>query len=80
MWKEDFITVDGQRLMYGAKVYDEGSSFGLNGGRVSELQVVTGTSWALKDTILHFDRGCWDIEPTTELAKKALAFILELYQ
>ena len=40
-----------------AKVYDEGSEYGINGGRISKLTIkIDGV------TTLCYDRG-WDIEP-----------------
>jgi hypothetical protein len=58
---------------YEAKVFEEGSQFGINGGRVSKLHIV-------KDgrCILNYDRG-WDIEPTTDEAREALRMILKFY-
>ncbi|WP_209121487.1 hypothetical protein [Alkalihalobacillus sp. BA299] len=46
--------VDGRE--YQAKLYDEGSMFGIDGGRISKLWV---------DGLCHYDRG-WDDEPREE--------------
>ena len=58
-----------------AKVYDEGSEYGINGGRVSKLAI-----WDKKKRcIVNYDRG-WDIEPKTVKAQKALEKVLELFE
>lgn len=62
---------------FSAKVYDEGSQFGINKGRVSKLAVwlddiLTGKRvW-----IVNYDRG-WDVRPKTAADKKMLAALLE---
>ena len=43
-----------------AKVYEEGSKFGINGGKISKLQIIKNNYYCL-----NYDRG-WDIEPDTE--------------
>lgn len=58
-----------------AKVYDEGSEFGINGGRISKLAI-----WDEKKRyIVNYDRE-WDIEPKTVKAQQALEAILELFE
>lgn len=82
MWREGSFTIDGVDLKYEAKVYAVGSRNGINNGRVSKLQIVIATKddqWTWDNTIVNYDRG-WDIRPKTELAKKALSYVLELYK
>lgn len=69
MWSEG--TLDGYRFQ--VKHYDEGSEFGINGGRISKL-------WVGKDglTAFNYDRG-WDMEPETETDKAILARLIEKY-
>lgn len=63
LWKKGQITIttEGSEELYTweAKVYDEGSKYGINGGRVSKL-------WVQKDGVVvcNYDRG-WDIEPAS---------------
>lgn len=58
---------------YEAKVFDEGSHFGINGGRISKLHVIKdGTC------IINYDRG-WDIKPTTPEALTILGAIIIKY-
>lgn len=56
MWYEGCM--DGYH--YQAKVYDEGSIYGINEGRISKL-------WMSRDgkTVVSYDRG-WDIRPDAE--------------
>ena len=69
LWREGEIKIGKSSYRYCAKVYDEGSEWGINEGRVSKL-------WISKDgkTVCNYDRG-WDIKPAdpdTELALEIL--------
>ena len=68
MWRYGY-TENGAE--YCAKVYDEGSRYGIGGGRISKLQ--------LKDengkTVVNYDRG-WDIKPKTIQEEAAVETIL----
>lgn len=79
MWERGMIAVpqkDGSRVIvrYSVKVYDLGSRFGINGGRISKL-------WLQIDgeCVANYDRG-WDIKPTCEAAEIALQILLEAYK
>lgn len=74
MWKKGTLYIKGTVLKYSAKVYDEGSEFGINEGRISKLEVRQDGK-----IILNYDRG-WDIEPGCELAEIALAMILDYFK
>ena len=71
MWEDGRVVVDGTLYCYEAKVYKEGSPFGINGGRVSKLFAWKPSARALNDpdyvytarTILHYDRGWGSTEP-----------------
>lgn len=54
-----------------AKVFAEGSDFGIDGGRVSKLGISKNNK-----TICNYDRG-WDIEPRTKAGKEVLRKIVE---
>lgn len=77
MWRFGFVKIqqgsETVKVQYEAKVYEEGSQFGIDGGRISKL-------WASVngETIINYDRG-WDIVPATEIAKKALELIVAKY-
>lgn len=62
LWKEGTIGIpfkDGGNKIahYWAKVYDEGSEFGIDEGRISKLTIKIDGK-----TVVNYDRG-WDIEP-----------------
>lgn len=75
MWKEGAISIPKKDsstkiVHYWIKVYEEGSQFGINGGRISKLSLKMDGEW-----IASYDRG-WDIEPTCEEAEMALCILL----
>ncbi len=57
MWVKGTIELNCVVYDYQAKVYAEGSQFGINNGRISKLQVRQGDN-----ILINYDRG-WDIEP-----------------
>jgi len=54
-------------------VYDEGSEYGIDGGRVSKLEIRQDGK-----TVVNYDRG-WDIEPEDQNAQLAMEIILHEY-
>lgn len=48
-------------ITFCAKVFAEGSSFGIDGGRISKLEIRLGN-----EILCSYDRG-WDIEPSEEV-------------
>lgn len=71
MWKEGVIGINGTPYHYWIKVYEEGSVFGIEGGRISKLMIKR------KDEIVcNYDRG-WDMEPKDEDTQTALAILLK---
>lgn len=62
-------TIDGIR--FSAKVYEEGSIFGIKGGKVSKLTIS-----ALG---VNYDRG-WDMKPETSKAKHAVKELLAYFK
>ena len=79
MYRTGCFVIDGISFKYEAKVFGVGSPFGIDNGRISKLEVMKkmdDTSWIL---IIHYERG-WDIQPKDEIDKKALNYILNLYQ
>jgi len=73
-------TLGGKRIGTGykfqAKVYNEGSKFGINKGRVSKLCVRKVGPKGRTTEIITYDRG-WDIRPNDEEAQQLLRKILE---
>ena len=76
MWSEGIIAcpATGRKYKYWVKHFEEGSEFGIDGGRVSKL-----TIRKLDETrdLCNYDRG-WDVEPIEEV-KAAYAIILQKY-
>lgn len=60
---------------YWVKAYDEGSDYGINGGRISKLSIKIDGQW-----VVNYDRG-WDIEPdeNDEAAQIAYCILLNEY-
>ena len=78
MWHEGTIlapTKEGKTVVhYWAKVYDVGSQYGIEGGRISKL-----TLKANDKIIYNYDRGL-DIPPQNEAAEIALAILMYEYR
>lgn len=70
MWQTVKVNVSGIKYIAYIKQYDEGSQYGINGGRISKLQIKEGDK-----TVVNYDRG-WDIEPETIQQEAALETIL----
>ena len=73
MWSKGTIEIEGTEVQYWVKHFDEGSEFGIDGGRISKLECRADGR-----TILNYDRG-WDMEPKTKIGKDAYAAILKKY-
>lgn len=79
MWKMGTLSIpvgDGQAVFsYAVKRYDTPSEYGINGGRVSKLEVRDA-----EKIRVHYERG-WDIYPAPddEAAKTALSMLLERF-
>lgn len=73
MWQEGAMKIQGFKVRYQAKVYDTGSEYGINGGRISKLLMKQD-----KKVVAAYDRG-WDMEPSTPEAQIALQILLEEY-
>ena len=69
LWHEGTLRVHESIFHYWYKQYDEGSEYGIDGGRISKLMLQRNG-----ETVCNYDRG-WDIKPTdpdTELALEIL--------
>lgn len=66
MWKK--LTYKGYQIE--AKVYDEGSVYGIDEGRISKLWIShNGTC------VVNYDRG-WDIEPSTPEVQEVYDYVI----
>ncbi|MDD4291063.1 MAG: hypothetical protein PHX51_02330 [Clostridia bacterium] len=70
MWKKGSVRVNGIVYLYWIKVYDVGSEFGIDGGKISKITMKRGDK-----EVCNYDRG-WDIQPTDANDKLALELIL----
>lgn len=71
MWKEGTVRVNGDIFHYWMKQYEEGSEFGINGGRISKLTIKRSGR-----EVYNYDRG-EDIAPIDKNTETALAIILK---
>ena len=78
MWHEGTIlapTKEGKTVVHdGAKVYDVGSQYGIEGGRISKLMLKENG-----EIIYNYDRGL-DVPPQNEAAEIALAILMYEYR
>jgi hypothetical protein len=58
-----------------AKHFDEGSSYGIDNGRVSKLEIWKG-DYDFRNVLVNYDRG-WDVEPETDEIKKVFNSLMD---
>ena len=77
MWHEGMIgiKVNGkmQPHQYWVKGFDEGSQYGIDGGRISKLTIKRDGK-----VVCNYDRG-WDVKPQDEATEEALAILMADY-
>lgn len=71
--------VDNGDYGFQAKVFDEGSIYGINEGRVSKLSIWEGEWQGLSHCFVNYDRG-WDIEPNTETHKEVYQAVIQFLE
>ena len=72
MWKEGSIKVSNSIFHYWIKVFEEGSEFGIKGGKISKLMLKRDGK-----VVCNYDRG-WDIRPFDADTKRALEILLKI--
>ena len=70
MWKEGSLKIHDSIFRYWMKVYEEGSQFGIDGGRISKLMLKCDGK-----VVCNYDRG-WDVEPADSDTQLALELLL----
>ena len=70
MWKEGSIKVHGSIFRYWLKVYEDGSEWGIDGGKVSKLMLKRDGM-----IVANYDRG-WDIKPADPDTQLAVDILL----
>ena len=77
MWSEGTIGIPAneERVIchYWCKHFEEGSEFGIDGGRISKLTIKVDGK-----VTCNYDRG-WDVEPEDEVTKRAFEILMEEY-
>ena len=73
MWREGTIINNKKGYRYWVKHFDEGSQFGIDGGRISKLMIKRSG-----EIVCNYDRG-WDIKPVDEDTEFALAILMKDY-
>lgn len=73
MWKEGVILIGGKGYHYWVKHFEEGSQYGIDGGRISKLMIKRDG-----EIVCNYDRG-WDIEAVDENTEMALAILIYDY-
>ena len=73
MWKEGSIKVNSSIFHYWMKQFDEGSEWGIEGGRISKLMIKRGG-----EIVCNYDRS-WDVNPVDEDTEFALAILMKDY-
>lgn len=71
MWKEGSIRVGSSIFHYWMKQFDEGSQYGIEGGRISKLTLKRDG-----EIVCNYDRS-WDVEAMDEDTEFALAILLK---
>lgn len=70
MWKEGVIGIYGTPYHYWIIVYEEGSRFGIEGGKISKLMIKREGK-----IVCNYDRG-WDVKPADEETQLAYEIIV----
>lgn len=73
MWREGTIIINKKDYRYWVKHFDEGTHWGIDGGRISKLMIKRSG-----ETVCNYDRG-WDIKPVDEDTEFALAILMKDY-
>ena len=73
LWREGALRVYDESYHYWAKVYDTGSQYGIDGGRVSKLTIKRNG-----EIVANYDRG-WDVAPVDQGTQLAMEIILHEY-
>ena len=73
MWKEGTILIGGKGYRYWVKHYEEGSQFGIDGGRISKLMIKRGG-----EIVCNYDRG-WDIKAVDDMSNGTCEMLVRIH-
>lgn len=71
--------VDGGKYKFTSKLFDEGSEYGISGGRISKLTIKHFGNSDLGREFAHYERG-WDVEPQTAEEKKVCKAVIKFLE
>jgi hypothetical protein len=77
MWSDGIIAnpTTGTNYKYWVKHYEEGSEYGINGGKISKLTICKHGS---TQNLVNYDRG-WDVRPTDAEVNAVYEIVLAKY-
>lgn len=70
MWKIGTLEIGSSIFYYEMKQFEEGSHYGIDGGRISKLDIRRGGK-----TVCRYDRG-WEMKPADHDTQSALETLL----
>ena len=73
MWSKSYITIGKTRYYYCVKHYEEGSQFGINGGRISKMNIRRDNK-----TVYNYERGL-DVPPADKEIEMAVKILLDKF-
>lgn len=73
MWKAGTETINGKKIKWEIKVFNEGSQFGINNGKISKLSIEQDGY-----QVCNYDRG-WDKKPSTPEAKQVYNMLISKF-
>lgn len=71
MWKSGTIELFGEEFRYDMKVFEIGSEFGINGGKISKLFIKRKG-----ETVCCYDRG-WEVYPIDEISQQIFEILIK---
>jgi len=77
-WSEGTASAGGVRCSFCMKHFDEPSQWGIDGGRISKLQLFARRAGRRLETFANYDRG-WDVRPATEAHRAILDALVKKY-
>ena len=73
MWENGILYLNSDKYFYSVKVYDEPSKFGIDGGRISKLEIRDKDM----NLIIGYDRGDWWLGSKEQYSDYTIDLILK---
>jgi len=71
--------IEGTKYIFSSKLFDVGSGYGINDGRVSKLSIYEDGKSFFDSVIVNYDRS-WDVIPETEEERDIYHEVLSLLE